>query len=283
MPPEESAVYPQTKHIKSEQLTGQLGGELAVYARVGLYQHSVNQRSAYRYRGILLAYQAFLRNRRPSPELSRRFLASMRQNNYAPATIRLYRAALIGFHEWREEKLVFPVRAPKPDPEYVEPEVVDKMLELSQDKPREHLMIRLMTDAGLRRDEVVNLKVRNVGRKSLRLRGKGGKDRTIPMTEKLKVSILPFCEGRSVGNKVIDVGTKGIYGCVKRYAKLAGKPELHPHSLRHSFGTRLMESGVSERVIMELMGHSRLETTQGYQAVVGKHLEDGIYKLQKGT
>jgi len=273
---------PKRKHIKGEQLEGQLQGELATYENIGLFQRSVNQRSAYRYRGILLAYQQYLKNRSPSLELSRRFLANLRKNNYAPATIRLYRAALTGFHEWREEKLVFVVRAPKPDPEYVEPEVVTKMLDLSRANPLEHLMIRLMTDAGLRRDEVVKLRVRNVDTRALRLRGKGGKDRTVPLTDELKLALAPFCEGKSPEGLVIGMGPKGIYGCVKRYAERAGKPELHPHSLRHSFGTRLMENGVSERVIQELMGHSNLETTQGYQAVVGKHLEDGIKRLQDG-
>jgi site-specific recombinase XerD len=273
---------PKRKHIKGEQLEGQLLGELAAYENIGLFQRSVSQKSAYRYRGILLTYQKYLDGKTPSLELSRRFLANLRKNDYAPATIKLYRAALIGFHEWREEKLVFPIRVPRPDPEYVEPEVVNQMLELSRENPREHLMIRLMTDAGLRLDEVVNLKVRNVGSKALRIRGKGSKDRTVPLTDELKLALATFCDGKSPEDSVVGMGTKGIYGCIKRYAARAGKPELHPHSLRHSFGTRLMEASVSERIVQELMGHSRLETTQGYQAVIGKHLEDGIRKLQGG-
>jgi integrase/recombinase XerD len=256
---------------------------LAAYQKVGLFQRSVNRRSAYRYRGILLAYQQYLDREEPSLELSRRFLANLRQNNYAPATIKLYRAALTGYHEWREEKLVFVVRAPRPHHEYVEPEIVDRILELSREKPIEHLMVRLMTDAGLRRDEVVNLKVRHVGSKALRLRGKGGKDRTVPLTDELKLALAPFCEGKSPEDSVVGIGEKGIYGCVKRLARRVGKPELHPHSLRHSFSTRLMEAGVQARIIQELMGHASLDTTQRYQTVVGRHLEDGIQKLQDGS
>jgi len=51
-------------------------------------------------------------------------------------------------------------------------------------------------------------------------------------------------------------------------------PEMKPHDLRHAFASRLLERGVSIRVVQELMGHSNVDTTQGYTAVLGIHLED---------
>ena len=62
---------------------------------------------------------------------------------------------------------------------------------------------------------------------------------------------------------------------------MAGKPDLKPHDLRHSFATRLLERGVNLRVIQELLGHSDVCTTQIYAEVAGNHLEDAINALNK--
>ena len=62
---------------------------------------------------------------------------------------------------------------------------------------------------------------------------------------------------------------------------LVGKSEMKPHDLRHAFATRLLERGVNIRVIQELTGHSNVNTTQDYTAVVGSHLEDAIKALNQ--
>jgi hypothetical protein len=64
-------VKPRTKAPQGEQLGGELAGELAAYKKVGLFQHSLNRATAYRYRGVLLRYQKALRGNPPSLENSR--------------------------------------------------------------------------------------------------------------------------------------------------------------------------------------------------------------------
>ena len=58
-------------------------------------------------------------------------------------------------------------------------------------------------------------------------------------------------------------------------------PEMKPHDLCHAFATRLLERGVNIRVVQELMGHSNVNTTQDYTAVLGSHLEDAIKVLNQ--
>ena len=272
---------PRTKAPKEEQLNEPLEGELAAYDEVGLFQRSVSDNTAYRYRGVLLRYQKALNGAKPTIETSKIFLAHLREQGYSPSTLRVHRAALQGFHAWRGENLTFPVKVPRHLPPYIEASTVDKMLELARENPRDHLILRLMSDAGLRRQEVVALKVKNVSEKALRFRGKGDKDRTVPLTEELAIAVKPFCSDKGPDDRVVGVGEGVIYRVVKKYSMLAGKPEMKPHDLRHAFATRLLERGVNIRIIQELMGHSNVNTTQDYTAVVGSHLEDAIKALNQ--
>ena len=248
---------------------------------MGLFQHSITRRTAYRYRGVLLQYQRTLNGAVPSLKASIQFLAHLRKEGYSPSSLRIYRAALQGFHQWRGENLVFPIRVPHHVPEYTEPDIITDILTLSKNEPKDHAMLRLMTDAGLRRSEVIKLKVRNVGTRALRLRGKEDRDRTIPLTRELALALEPYCEGKSPDDPVLGVTEGVVYHTVKRYGRLVGKPELKPHDLRHSFATRLLENGVNIRYVQELLGHSIVATTQVYEQVAGNHLEDAINTLNK--
>lgn len=274
-------IKPRTKAPKKDQLTEELQGELATYERVGLFQRSVGKKTAYRYRGVLLQYQKALNGATPTLEASARFLAHLRKGGFSPSSLRLYRAALQGFHAWRGEQLTFVIRVPHYLPEYVEPSIVAQMLELSQGEPKDHLILRLMSDAGLRREEVTRLRVRHVGTKALRFRGKEDRDRTVPLTQELSAALKPFCANKSPNDLVLGVGEGVIYRTVKRYGKMAGKPEFKPHDLRHSFATRLLESGANLRVVQELLGHSSVSTTQIYTQVAGTHLEEAINHLNQ--
>jgi site-specific recombinase XerD len=274
---------PRTKAPKGEQLTDKLTGELAIYEQVGLPQHALGQRTVYRYRGVLLLYQQALNGREPSVALSKQFLGHLRKQGYSEGAIYVSRAALQGFHQWRGESLVFSVRRTHKQPKYVEPKIVEKLLALSKDSPRDHLVIRLMADAGLRRGEVVNLKASHVGEKALRFAGKRGRERTVPLTAELKSALQPFCEGKPPTEYVVGLKDKAIYMLIKKYGKMAGDPNLKPHDLRHSFCERLQEAGVPLRLIQELAGHESVETTQGYVGVTGEHLEQAIHKMEMAS
>ena len=272
---------PRRKANKGNQLSGQLEGELASYERVGLFQHSVTRKTAYRYRGILLQYQKALRDTQPSLYASQKFLAHLRKQGYSPSSINIYRAVLKGFHNWRGEKLEFKLKIPHHTPKYTEPEIVTSILNLARMKPKDYVTLLLMTDAGLRRNEVTTLKVSNVGTKALRLRGKEDRDRTVPLTKELASALKSFTQDKSPDDAVLDIKEGALYHLVKKYGKMVSKPELKPHDLRHSFATRLLERGVNLRVIQELLGHSDVSTTQIYTEVTGNHLEDAISTLNR--
>jgi site-specific recombinase XerD len=272
---------PRTKAPKNEQLGGTLTGLLADYVAEGLPQRPLSERTIYRYIGVYLAYEKALQGADPTVQTSNKYLLRMRQDKYSESAIGVHRAALIGYHEWRGEKLVFQIKKSHHQSSYIDYEIVKQLLEKASAKPIDYLILLLMSDAGLRREEVVNLSVNNVGEKALRFRGKGDKDRTVPMTTELEAAIRPFCMEKGQNERVIGLEDTAIYRRVKIYAAKIGRPDTNPHDLRHSFATRLLESGASVREVQELLGHADLRTTQVYLSVSGAHLEEAIGRLNQ--
>ncbi len=119
---------PGTKAPKGEQLGEALQGDLALYEKVGLFRHAVNSRTAYRYRGCLLHYQAALQGDVPSIERTKMFLAHLREQNYSASKLRVFRAALKGFHSWKGENFDFPVKVPDHKPPYIEASIIQSLL-----------------------------------------------------------------------------------------------------------------------------------------------------------
>jgi integrase len=273
--------HPRTKALKADQLKGELKGDLAVYEQVGLFQRSVNRNTAYRYRGALLRYQRFLAGNPPSLAATYEYLGSLRKNDFDPATLRVYRAALSGYHQFRGEELKFKVKVPETSAKYVPWDVIQKMLAMAAPKPHDELILRMMADAGLRRDEIVNLKLGNVEGNRLRFRGKGSKERTVPMTDELQIIVGKYSEGRPKEASLVELGEKGVYGLVKRYGALSGMPEITPHDLRRAFGTHLLNVTGNIRIVQELLGHSNVNTTQAYTAVTLDNMVEAIKRLNQ--
>lgn len=143
---------------------------------------------------------------------------------------------------------------------------------------RDELMIRLLYETGMRRAELINLKERdlNSGLKSLRVLGKGNKERIIPISTGLVEALESFVEQKreeypEISEYMIctDRGTKMypkfVYNRVNKYLALVSTAEKKsPHILRHSFATHLSENGADLNAIKELLGHANLSATQIY-------------------
>lgn len=117
--------------------------------------------------------------------------------------------------------------------------------------------------SGLRISEVTNLKPEQVNikeRKILIKEGKGMKDRVVPLPKGFKQSHLKYLP--------IKCGVRSLQRAFKRNSEKAGllktKPDLHFHSLRHSFGTRCVDQGIPIHHVRNLMGHSNISTTNIY-------------------
>ncbi len=146
------------------------------------------------------------------------------------------------------------------------------------------LMLSLIYACGMRVSELVNLKVENLNFNEnigyLR-QAKGRKDRVFNIPKKLFKQLFKQAEfQKSVGEEYLFTGPKGklstrnIQKIIQKAAILAGlSKEIHPHTLRHSFATHLLENGTDIRYIQTLLGHADLSTTQIYTHVSTEELK----------
>lgn len=152
---------------------------------------------------------------------------------------------------------------------------------------RDGAILEVLYASGLRVSEVCNLDVQDLGEGSLRVWGKGNKERIVPIaTNSLAIVENYITSFRSkVAPKeetALFVTTKGkridriaIWSRIRYYAKqIALKKPVSPHTLRHSFATHLLENGADLRVIQEMLGHAHIATTDRYTHVSHKMLTE---------
>ena len=177
-------------------------------------------------------------------------------------------------------------------PEVLTVKEVEAMLAApSADHPlawRDRALLELGYGAGLRVTELCTLAVNDLllGDGLVRVFGKGGKERLVPIGRKLigPVSIYlnqtrPMLDrGKSEGRVLLNarggpLSRVGAWGIIKRVADAAGiKRRVTPHTLRHSFATHLLEGGADLRAVQEMLGHVDLSTTQIYTHVDREYL-----------
>ncbi len=144
---------------------------------------------------------------------------------------------------------------------------------------RDQLILEVFYATGMRRAELINLKLSDIDFKANRLTvlGKGNKERIIPFGEPLKRTIFSYIEQRKssfpnnttnnllLTNKGEPVYPKLVYNTVKKYlSQVTTLEKRSPHVLRHTFATHLMDKGADLNAVKELLGHSSLAATQVY-------------------
>ena len=144
---------------------------------------------------------------------------------------------------------------------------------------RDHLIINLFYHTGMRKSELINLKLADVdkSRGEIKVLGKGNKERLIPISPDLIIAVENYLAEKSkhfekltdpfllVSNTGLKLDPKTVYNIVKKHVQvLPSSDKKSPHVLRHSFATHLLNNGADINAIKELLGHSSLAATQVY-------------------
>lgn len=183
-------------------------------------------------------------------------------------------------------------------PDFFSEKEIDSLLTANEKrtdrlKNRDQALLMLMFASGLRASEVVNLTFNQVDfdNRIMKISGKGNKDRLVPFTNSAKESMLNYINGlrkdllkedtkyiflNSKGNKMTVRGLEYILDEIEAKTGLYGK--IHPHMLRHSFATKMLNRGADLRTIQELLGHSSIETTSIYTHVAYENMKETYEK-----
>jgi integrase/recombinase XerC len=233
----------------------------------------------------------------------RGFLSQLYEKGLSKTSVARALAAVRSLYRWlaREgvveqnpAKLVSTPKLPKklprvPTIEEMNSVIDGQMPEVAAFPERDLLMLELLYGCGIRNSELTGINVDDIrlNAEAILIRGKGKKERYVPFGDSVKTALATYLPERQ---KVLgDTGkhssallinlrggrltTRSVGRIVKKIAVAKGlSPDVHPHTLRHAFGTHMLEEGADLRAIQELLGHERLATTQRYTQLSMKHV-----------
>lgn len=231
----------------------------------------------------------------------RRFLASLNEKGFSKSSISRKLACLRSFFKflvrenYLKENPASSISTPKKDkklPLFLEEKEIINLLEApaaqSKTEKRDKSILELLYSSGIRVSELVGLNIEDVDffGEVLRVRGKGKKERLVPVGSKALSAIRDYMsfheEGRAAGRGPLFLNKgrtrltdRSVRRIVLKYARrIALNKNISPHVLRHTFATHLLDRGADLRSVQELLGHENLSTTQIYTHVTTKRLKE---------
>jgi integrase/recombinase XerC len=167
-----------------------------------------------------------------------------------------------------------------------------KMPEEAAFAERDRLILELLYGCGIRNSELTGINAEDLHLRQglILVRGKGKKQRLVPFGDSAQIALREYLPQRArlleqhkrMGESALLINLRGsrltsrsVGRIVKAIAVAGGLPsEVHPHTLRHAFGTHMLEEGADLRAIQELLGHERLSTTQRYTQLTTRQVLD---------
>lgn len=204
-----------------------------------------------------------------------------------------------GIYKHEIRKIIRP-RARKALPTYFTSEEIEALLEAPSKNNhrgiRDQAMLEVMYASGLRVSELLALKREevNFNRGIIKIRGKGGKERVVPLGEYALFVLADYINEvrhhyEKNDKRTIFLSQNGtpltrqyFFKMIKEYAVIAGiSKNISPHSLRHAFATHLLEKGANLRAVQAMLGHTNIATTQIYTHVSTKRIISAYDTIMK--
>jgi len=238
--------------------------------------------------------------------LIRGYLANLYERGLSKTSVARALAALRSLYRWLAQEgevtqnpaaLVSTPKLPKklprvPTIEEVNTVLDSEMPECSAFAERDQVILELLYGCGIRNSELIGINLDDIrwSNEMILVRGKGRKERYVPFGGSAKTAVQAYLPARQrvlgetkktterallVNLRGARLTTRSVGRIVKQIAVARGlSPDVHPHTLRHAFGTHMLEEGADLRAIQEMLGHERLSTTQRYTQLTVKHVMD---------
>jgi integrase/recombinase XerC len=236
--------------------------------------------------------------------LIRGYLANLYERGLSKTSVARALAALRSLYRWLAQEgeveqnpaaLVATPKLPKKLPRVPTIEEVNTVLdaempECSAFNERDQVILELLYGCGIRNSELIGINLDDIrwSNEVVLVRGKGRKERYVPFGDSAKAAVQAYLPARQrmlgetrhsserallINLRGARLTTRSVGRIVKQIAVARGlSPDVHPHTLRHAFGTHMLEEGADLRAIQEMLGHERLSTTQRYTQLTVKHV-----------
>jgi integrase/recombinase XerC len=271
-----------------------------------LQQRNASPNTVLAYTKDLTSYVAYVGEVKPA-EVDhvriRGYLSELYEKGLGKTSVARHLAAVRSFYKWLAREgmvkqnpasLVSTPKLPKKLPRVPSMEEINTVLD--KDMPetaafaeRDRVIMELLYGCGLRNSELIGINLDDIhwSNEAILVRGKGRKERIAPLGESAALAIREYLPKRAellkskkktnpallLNLRGTRLTTRSVGRIVKQIAIARGLPaDIHPHTLRHAFGTHMLEEGADLRAIQELLGHERLSTTQRYTQLSMKHV-----------
>lgn len=267
------------------------------------YGRDLDEYSAY-----LASHEVFILDE-VSADMVSSFQSILSQTGLAPATVKRKMAAVRGFHKFTvkegltDNSPIDVMSLPKVPERLPDVISVSKIFEMLDSMPtetplqiRDKAVMEVLYGCGLRVSEASGLDLSSVNLEDgfMIVFGKGSKERLVPISGaaarafeeyayhgaratlscKAKIANQDNMSAVFLNARGARITRQGLFDIVRATGKAAGLPDLHPHTLRHSFATHMLEGGADLRVIQQILGHSDISTTQIYTHVNRQHIKE---------
>ncbi|TVS05240.1 MAG: tyrosine recombinase XerC [Phycisphaerales bacterium] len=246
-------------------------------------------------------------------DMIRAFLAHLSEQNYSAATMARKIATLRSFYKWAERRnlsdtnpmtLIRTPRQAKRLPKAITVEQVEQLLSAPDQHDvlglRDRAMLETLYSTGIRVSELVGLHFKDldIEGEALHVRGKGKKERLVPLGTHALLAIARYIEKVRADRRFAStwqetpekaplfinkhggrLSSRSVRRKLDKYLRQVGlDPSISPHTLRHSFATHMLERGLDLRSVQELLGHQSLSTTQVYTHLTTRGVQDTYNK-----
>ena len=262
-----------------------------------------SERTIEAYEMDLREFLSFLGDKPPTVPNVRAFFRHLFEKGYSERTIRRKRSAISSFFKYlmrmgvmKENPITvipapkLPRTLPKVIPERDLNEILDRWIPSSTKELRDKAIVELLYSSGLRASEIGRLRVSDINfdRMEVRVFGKGSREAIVPVGKRAIDILKKYIEKAGLkGDDYLFTNRKGepisrtvVWYIVRRsFEKIAALSSVHPHLLRHSFATHMLNRGADIRTVQALLRHKTLKTTQIYTHVSLRKMKEAYNRF----
>ena len=283
-------------------IKSKINKSISSFSEYLLYQKGLSQNTVDSYKSDLTKLSNYLQNQDLSKTTIDNFFIDMSEFNYSSSTKKRMHSSIKNFLKYINENEDYEsidisdikLKSSKKLPEVLPITVIENMINFYNHETyldsRNRTVIDVLYSTGCRVSELCDINISDIDldEKYLKLKGKGSKQRIVPIGSMLYKNLLQYLNVRETflqnrGEPLFLSKSKNkldrtaVFRIIKKTAKnISLQTDVHPHTLRHSAATHMLEGGCDLRTVQEFLGHSSVSTTQIYTKVTKEFLEEAF-------